>query len=209
MYGSSFVSDAEVLDYLNNSYARLYNILVTKDEDYYSTTGTISLVSGTISYALPTDVFKIQAVEFQLGTNQYVTLKPYNEAEKNVLLNAGNIPSGTVRVRYIPQPTIYSSGSTAIDGISGWEEFIVIDGAIQCKIKEESDTAALERRLSQLRREIEESASNRDMLFGGTTTDIYRANYPLGSVYSNLRYKMYGVNIEFINIEALAIGGFY
>ena len=203
MENSSFVGDAEILDYLNNSYASLYNLLVTKDENYYATTGTVAISSAAVAYALPSDFYKLLAVEFQVSPDKYVTLKPFNEAERNSMNITTALPTGTLRLRYIPEPVKYSSDSATVDGISGYEEIIVLDMAIQMLAKEESDTSALERRLSRLNRQIEESSQNRDMLFSGSVSDIYKQQYPT-NLYAMLRYRLYGGNIEVISTEAIA-----
>lgn len=200
---SNFIGDAELLDIINNAYADLYSLLVAKDENYYSSTSTFTIGSGSVTYSLPSDFFKILAVEFQVSTDKYVTIKPYNEAEKNSMNITTSLPSGTVRLRYVPLPTKFTLDAQTVDGIAGWEEYIVISGAIQCLIKEETDTTALERRLARLERRIEDTAQNRDMLFAGSVGDVYRQQYPT-NLYSMLRYRLYGGNIEFISTEAIA-----
>ena len=40
MEGSTFVSDAEIVDYINVAMAEVHDILVTKFEDYYVSTQT-------------------------------------------------------------------------------------------------------------------------------------------------------------------------
>lgn len=206
---SNFIGDAELLDYINNSYARLYALLVDLDQDYYATSASFAISTGAgIVYPLPTDMFKIMAVEYQVSAGQFVTLKPFQEVERNNISINTNLPSGTIRLRYVPQPTKYTSDASTVDGIAGWEEFIVMDGAIQCKLKEESDTSGLERRLAKIERDIEEAGNNRDMLWTGVTADVYKSNYPF-AIYQTLRYKMYGTNIEFINTEIVSLGNWY
>ncbi|MCK9988666.1 MAG: hypothetical protein AzoDbin1_05138, partial [Azoarcus sp.] len=45
--------------------------------------------------------------------------------------------------------------STTVDGIAGWEEYITIDRAIKSNIKQDYETAALERQKEAMKRRIE------------------------------------------------------
>lgn len=62
--------------------------------------------------------------------------------------------------------------NTPIDGIAGWEEYIVIDAAIKCKDKEESDITVLAGRRAELKKEIEGIAANRDAGTAARTADV-------------------------------------
>ncbi len=201
---SNFIGDAELLDYINNSYASLYTLLVAKDENYYTTTGTLALTSGNSVYALPSDLYKVLAVEYQISPNVFVTLKRFNEISRNIATSQVNaIPAGTVRIRYVPQPAKFTSDTDTVDGIAGWEEYIVLDVAIQCLMKEESSTTAHEARLRRIMDRIDEAALNRDMLNSGTMGDVHRPQY--FSSYTALRYRLYGTNIEFVSTEAAVL----
>jgi hypothetical protein len=48
------------------------------------------------------------------------------------------------------------------DGINGWEEFVIVDAAIKCMIKQELGTQELEKQKKDLIRRIEAMAPNRD-----------------------------------------------
>lgn len=62
--------------------------------------------------------------------------------------------------------------NTQIDGIAGWEEYIVIDAAIKCKDKEESDVSVLAGRRQEKKAEIEGMAANRDPGSAAKTADV-------------------------------------
>lgn len=49
------------------------------------------------------------------------------------------------------------------DGINGWEEYVVVDAAIKCLIKEESDISALMAQKMALKTRIEQMADDRDV----------------------------------------------
>lgn len=62
--------------------------------------------------------------------------------------------------------------NTQIDGISGWEEMVVIEAAIKCKDKEESDCSVLIARRTKKEKDIEGIAANRDPGTAARTADV-------------------------------------
>lgn len=73
---------------------------------------------------------------------------------------------------YAFTPLQFFNYDTPIDGIAGWEEYVVIDAAIKCKDKEESDCAVLSGRLLKKQKEIEGIAANRDPGTAARTADV-------------------------------------
>ena len=70
MENSQFITDDEWRRMLNRSYAELYDLIVTSanSEDYFLNSSTITLVSGTQSYSLPTDFYKSRGVDLNIGS---------------------------------------------------------------------------------------------------------------------------------------------
>lgn len=56
----------------------------------------------------------------------------------------------TITTWYIPQPVDLTTGGSLVGGLNGWEDYVVVDAAIKCLQKEESDTSALEMRKQRL-----------------------------------------------------------
>lgn len=67
--------------------------------------------------------------------------------------------------------TMYLPSQT-VDGVSGWEEYIIIDAAIKCKDKEESDVVVLAGRKADMKKRIEGIAANRDPGTAAKTADV-------------------------------------
>ncbi len=65
------------------------------------------------------------------------------------------------------------SGGDQIDGVNGWEEYIVVDAAIKALQKEESDVSVLMAQKAALTRRIEGAAANRDAGSPLSVTDAY------------------------------------
>jgi hypothetical protein len=201
MRETGFIDDTEMLTLINDVYPELYDELVGAYENYYSTTSTVSISPGTSSYALPADLYKILAVEYQVSVNgAYVTLYPFMEGERNQeIVSNTSIPSGTVRIRYVPAPTTFTSLSQTVDGISGWDRLLSLLVAIDMLDAEESDSAPLTRKYARVLERIRSMSPTRDAANPARVVDVSTARY--NPIYSNLRYRLQGNNIEFINAE--------
>jgi hypothetical protein len=73
--------------------------------------------------------------------------------------------AGSYRYFYVPRWTNLVNDTDLVPDaltIGGWHEYIVVDMAIKCLAKEESDTTVLEGRKLALLRRIESESANRD-----------------------------------------------
>jgi len=201
MVGSSFVSDSEIVDHVNQGIAELHDLLVGIFEDYYVESVTFSLPAGNPT-TLPDgesnflissgpDVYakgfyKALGVDLQSGGVGY-SVKPYMFAERKAypIGGAGGdlfyriqgdqihfIPetpqAGTVTLWYVPEPQYFATGDTAVKLnvkarhiARGYEEYIILDSAIKCLMKEESDVKLLMAQRELVRKRIQEAAVNR------------------------------------------------
>lgn len=66
--------------------------------------------------------------------------------------------------------------STLIEGISGWEEYIIVDAAIKAKVKLEEDPSALMAAKLELKQRIEAMAEGRDAGQAFHVSDVLGAN---------------------------------
>jgi len=78
----------------------------------------------------------------------------------------------TVGVRYVPRLTPVANDTDVADGVSGWEEYIVVDVAIKALAKEESDPSVMMARKMALLKRIEEASENRDVGSPATVADV-------------------------------------
>ena len=133
--------------------------------------------------------WKLLGVDLQLGSasNGWLTLKPNPFVERNRLNGpyaqlayglrtqlkyrlAGNTlwltpqpASGQViRIWYVPRLTVPTADTDVIDGVTGWEEYLVIDAAIKALQKEESDCSLLMAQKAAIIARLEAEAENRD-----------------------------------------------
>lgn len=211
MVNSNFVSDTELNSYINQSIFELYDLLIQKyGNDYFvANPHTITTDGTSDSYSLPTDFYKLLGIDLALSNSNdsYVTIKPFNFAERNRYA-APNFQSfygitnlryrlrgnkvwftpiaeanQTIRIWYIPTFVTLSSDSATFDGISGWTEYVIIDAAIKCMQKEESDVSVLVLQKAAIIQRIEAASENRDAGFPKTISDVSFSQYewPYGS----------------------------
>lgn len=188
MENSEFVSDSELLFYINNSYAELYDILVSKFEDYYvkNPPYEFSITGSNYTATLPTDFYKLRGLDRSAsGGSDWYTIHPFQFEQRNdnrsrfiyralypdaryriygnqLIIVPNDMASGNYRLWYVPKYTPLVLDSDTVDGVNGWEEYIVIDAAIKCLQKEESDVSTLMAQKQMLMQRIQNMATNRD-----------------------------------------------
>ena len=221
MEGSSFVSDSEIVDYINQSIAELHDLLINLFEDYYVESVSFSLPDGNpttlpdgdpagSNFPTKKGFYKALGVDVDCGGIKY-NVPRYMFSERNAYNGIGGdvngglnihysiqgdkirfIPestaSGTVTLWYAPEPQ-YFSGPSDTDTLSvkarhisrGYEEFIILDGAIKCLLKEESDVNVLIAQRELIRGRIKEAAATRDaaspMRISDVSTGSFRSGY--------------------------------
>lgn len=198
MVNSEFVSDSELNQYISDSYAELYDLLVLKFEDYYLTESTFTVASGAESYTLPTDFYKLRGVDKDLGSGDYVELRPFNFIDRNkdpvyeayngvcsvryrilgstLRFTPADQAPGDYRLWYVPRFTALTTDASTVDGVNGWEVYIVTDAAIKCLQKEESDVSVLMALKADLRARIEAAGAERDAGYPDRIVDVYNRN---------------------------------
>lgn len=66
--------------------------------------------------------------------------------------------------------------STLIDGIAGWEEYVIIDAAIKAQIKQENDITGLSAQLQKMSGRLDSMAEGRDMGMAAHVSDALSLN---------------------------------
>lgn len=75
------------------------------------------------------------------------------------------------------------SESQTVDGVSGWEEYIVLDAALKAMGKEESDVSLLAAQKLMMKQRLIDMAANRDAANPATVVDVQGSDYgsPMGN----------------------------
>ncbi len=190
---SLFCTDAEVSQYIRTEYQDLYSRIVQAFGcDYFVQTPAAGYTFTTDGinqlFALPTTageqlVFKVLGVEVAVssGSTQYISLKPFAFADRNrAAFPNTQIPQAgqTVRLLYVPYPTLPTADADTIDGCNGWEELIVINTAMKMMAKEESDVSVLMARRRAFEERLDSEIENRNASeHGGKIVDIRQRGY--------------------------------
>lgn len=161
--------------------------------------GTLSFTNGRTNEAgyIAPAFYKLLGVDLQLANQvqSFVTIRPFNFSDRNryavpnfqsfygvtnlrYRLNGEYIwltPTPTsgqnIQIWYVPRLETLTDDADTADGISGWTEYIIVDGAIKCMQKEESDVSVLLAQKMALIQRIESAAANRDAANPATVAD--------------------------------------
>jgi hypothetical protein len=217
-YDDSFITDTELNSYINQSYFELYDVLVASYGENYNVAPPYEFVTnGTDQFFdLPEDFYKLLGVDVQVtssvANNAWWTLKPFNFAERNkyavpntqlyfgitnlryriqgdqLWMNPLPQINQTIRLFYVPKMVTLVADDDEVQGVSGWTEYIIIDAAIKCLQKEESDVSVLMNQKEAMLKRIEAMSENRDAGMPSTVADAQNSNsfYPNGSNFSGM-----------------------
>lgn len=206
---SNFFTNPELNQYLSKSYKELYDILIQKfGDDYYVADPYDFTTDGSETYDLPEDFYKLLGVDAQYNgstaTNGWVTLRQFMFQERNAYTMPNYqafygitnlryrlrdnslwftpvpISGQLLRLYYCPRPDDLTDDADTVDGVSGWEEYIICDAAIKCMVKEESDPSAFAAQKVALLQRIESAAENRNAGQPQTVSDVNQSFWPYG-----------------------------
>tara|TARA_R110000824_G_scaffold94917_4_gene228638 strand:+ start:349 stop:1014 length:666 start_codon:yes stop_codon:yes gene_type:complete len=119
MLNSTFITDSELVGWINIALAELHDILVTTYEDYYVSTEDYSLPADNPG-TLPDSFYKAIGVDLSMsgsfeGSNVVYRMRPYSFQERaaysNPLMTASRSTSTFYNIRgneihFIPNPTV-------------------------------------------------------------------------------------------------------
>jgi hypothetical protein len=194
MQNTQFVTDVEITTYLDKAYRKVYNHIVAKYSAIFVSEASIPTVNGVDTYDLPSDFYRLLGVDIVSGSRSY-TLRPWSLNERNrtafgfltqpfryylkgqkIVLKPEPRAPDTLRIIYVPAPPALT-GATQINCFDGFDEYIVIDAAIQCKQKEESDVSILMAQKQEcLDQIINVYGIGQDDGFPQSVTDVSRVN---------------------------------
>lgn len=196
--GSGFIQNDELVAYINSSATELYDLLVAAyGNDYYRASNVFTTVAQDSTYDLPDDFYKMLGLDYLIGPQEALTLKPFQFNERNRYrigtywnaitgasgprynINNGQItflpvPDGaySLELWYVPACPVMTDDADEFDGVNGWEEYIILDAAIKMLGKEDSDVSLLDARLKTIKKRITEMAENRDAGLSFRITDV-------------------------------------
>jgi hypothetical protein len=190
---SQFVKDSEIDGMMEESYATLHNILVNLNENYIYKEYQLAIYANTTRFELPVDFFKLKGVTIE--DNGYIRRLELVPWERRCHYQQtppawGGYPVGYalvgsqiqffptsqsniyVTVGYIPAAPVYISDETVIDGISGFETYIIYSVAALIRAKEEKPASEFLAQRELALQNIRAAATPRDMENAVTITDV-------------------------------------
>lgn len=206
---SPFYTDQEMNSMISQSYKELWDILAQKfgDDYFVATPYTYTTGQNVQLYPLPVDFKALLGVEVSLNPtdpNSWITLKRFEFIQRNLWnfpnvytfygitnlryrINGNNLmlvpitqAGQTLRIWYVPRPNQLINDTDKVDGVAGWEEYIVADVAIKALAKEESDVQVFALQKAALLARIESAAENRDIGEAQTVSDVRKVNFAWG-----------------------------
>lgn len=175
-----FLPDAEVVDYINEEYPRIYAMYAKAFPELFRTEVDVTS-TGVATYALPADYFETIGVDWKQSSTRTFRLKRLMESERNRYSGVTSGPSRSYRVlgntlalfptprvgdvyRHIYCPTAPTYiVSDSIDGILGHEKLLELAIAIRVIAgKDEADTTQLAQLYAECKAEVMEEAAMRD-----------------------------------------------
>jgi hypothetical protein len=190
-----FVTDTEVDALINVSYKHLFAMLVESGLDTVTETVYDLTPNGDLTYPLPDDCYSIKGV-FRQDNDSYIPLtrhssrtyprdettswafsyRQHGRLEDAVIELNPRTNTGTYKIRYVGVPADLALDADTVQGIVGWEEWIVLDVAVKVLEKEKQWESAdrLLKRLGMLEYKIRGEASDRDLHNAGEVQDVKR-----------------------------------
>lgn len=171
---SDFRSDADVDALINQTWKEVYEHVIQQQAERYLASTTIVTVIGQNTYALPADLYKAKDVDVAVAgrtrtmcqfqwqdRNRYQDSLGWDlDAPLAWRLYGDNIvflpkPNGvyTVTLWYHPTPPSMSADSDDIDGVSGWEEAVIVGTAWKLAT-EEADVDLADRLGAEYQRQL-------------------------------------------------------
>ena len=198
MERSKFVKDLELIGYINNSAAELYDLITDAyGSDYFVKSEPLSVIAGQASYALPADFYELKGVDLQIDGQSVVNVPRFNFAERNRYSEFGPwqfyrntnvryrlvgsnitfspLPNSDANVTlwYVPLTPKLVNLTDTLNDLNAYSEYIIIDAAIKMMQKQEDDVSVLVAQKSFIIDRIQNKTMNRDAAQPNSVTDIY------------------------------------
>lgn len=190
MQNTQFVTDTEIVAWLNKGYRRLYNHLLNAYDMYKISSDDLTMIANQKDYTLPADFLKLVKVFWVSGGKEYpLTRKTLHNVDAD-FYSGGNPKgysllgdeirfwptpqaAGTIRLYYNPAATVFTSASTDIDFEQHQDEYCIYYAAREAKIKEETPFVEIERKMLELEAACRQIIQPRDTSDSAQITDVY------------------------------------
>jgi hypothetical protein len=197
---SNFVSTAEWNSYLNAGASDLYDKLVSAYSNQYNVAPPFIFETDGVTdrYPLPPDFYKLLGVDVQVSNVRQGWLRvprfKFGERAKfttpyqlfyGILTSLaymldGNklwvqpVPAGGqfLRVLYVPQCTRMVNDTDVLNGVNGWEEFVILSACVKALTKRKQDASMYAALAADMVSRITAMAEDRDAGSPSTVVDV-------------------------------------
>ncbi len=199
---STFVTDGELTEFLNQSIAELQvRLAIAEGQPHFRSSTSFTVAPPTALYSLPADFWAVQEVT-ALIDGATVSLRPFMVSERASLINTSpiwpvyatvqyRIQAGSIEFRpatqgftatmyYHPAQTRLATGSDTWDGFNGYEMAAIYDVCATVCAKEETDPGFFMSQRDRIYALITQAAAHRDMSNPERVADVTTARYPWG-----------------------------
>jgi len=212
MTGSSFPDTTAGLRYLNAALAELHELLVSSPQsEYFHSESTITVVSGTEAYNLPSDFYRMKAL-YYVSSNRRFKVKRYNPISVDGYRNSP-LTGGSLELWYVPYFTeltsLTESISTALQ--PQWQDYAALSVAVRLALREESFELAkmLAGERARKRAMIEAAIGPRDEQEPDSIGDYYEryesGRHLLDLAEKNFVYRIMGSQIFVIQTDYIGV----
>lgn len=181
-WNEPFFPEVQLVKWINEGRDELYAIVSRLEPERYTSEDSISVVSGTSSYNLPSDFLWLNGVEIAdtsratgrrtVGGIEYAMRNEYfiNGGKDSAVYYLKGpkiviVPtpqwSGTMYLDYVPVLTDLATGSDAMDGVNGWQTYVIMHAAILCAGRDGTDGSVWEKEKVRVEHKIK-SANRMD-----------------------------------------------
>ena len=192
---NNFVTDSEIIEYLNQGIAELWDLIVAaRGQEYYVKRYNFTTTAATELYAVPDDHFETLYLECFVN-NQRIRMRPYSLHERAPILGVTQLPARPYAFRlqgpqisllpipdgpypctlfYAPAAARLAADVDTFDGIDGWEEYAIWRAVAYVQQKEQLDFAFAMGLLANMKERISRLAPFRAANNAERVTDAYR-----------------------------------
>lgn len=176
-------TDAQLNEIINQSWADLHEELTISNEDYLVSSTTTNTVAGTDTYALPATFYKLRGIFVSLGgfleqlqpfalqqldeyqyTGGWISGAPiaYHLLGANLMVKPTPTGVYTLTIYFTPAPVKMTVDADTVDGVAGWEEFVVWDSVVRVLVRDDRDASVARAEAERLKNRIVRMATMRD-----------------------------------------------
>lgn len=196
MVNTQFVTDQEIVGYIDKAYRQMYVKIVSQGSNFFNTKLDYAIVPQQDTYPLPVDFYRLTGVDLNIDSQNKITLMNINMNERNMLKNvfatayvnrgwrywisAENIiftpapdNNASFTIWYIPDPvSIISTNQTLVLNPAVVVDYLGVSAAIRCLQKQESDSSVLIKEQADIITQILDATATQDSAFPLRVTDM-------------------------------------